>query len=61
MNLDRIANIAGGFFTLATATVVLSSPETANILREVFGGLRDNLVAAMGGGSGGRAVSGRRR
>lgn len=48
MNMNQIANIAGAIVTVALATTIVTSPNTASIIRAVGGSFAGAISAAMG-------------
>lgn len=48
MNMERAFNLLGSFVTLATVTVVLTSPQTRNVIRESTNFFVGSIRAAMG-------------
>ena len=48
MNAERIINVFGAIVGVAMATVVVTSPQTANIIRAATSGFSQSLRAAMG-------------
>lgn len=48
MTMERLFNIAGAIVTLATVTVVLTSPQTGNVIRAAGSAFTGSLRAAMG-------------
>ena len=48
MNMERIFNLAGSFVALATVTVVLTSPQTVNVIRAGSSFFTGSIRAAMG-------------
>lgn len=48
MNLDRIFNVAASIVGLAVATVIVTSPRTASIIRATGSAFANTLRAASG-------------
>lgn len=48
MNFDKIANIFGSIVTVAMVTVIVSSPNTAKIIRETGSSFSGAVRSAMG-------------
>lgn len=51
MPLDRIANIFGSIVTVALVTVVVSAPNTSQVIGALGNAFSNSLKAAMGQGS----------
>lgn len=46
--MERIANVAAAIVGVAMATVIVTSPQTASVVKSVGGAFAGSLRAAMG-------------